>query len=202
MNKYIGYARVSTLRQVKQHSLDVQRDAIKKYCEANKYHLVKIYEDKGISAYKERPEFDTMMYQLLNGDYQGVIIHDLTRFGRSTIDLLTNISEIDKAGKKFISIRDGFDLTTKIGKLLLGLLSLIADFERQTLIERIEAGKERARQYGTKSGKPMHRPPKKIDWQKVKEYKALKLSWTATAKLLHITPTTLIKRAKEKGVYE
>jgi len=131
----------------------------------------------------------------------GVIVHDLTRFGRSTADLLFQINRLDGNGKLFISIKDNIDISTKTGKLLLGLLSVIADYERETIRERMDAGKEYAKVHGTRSGKPMNRPFAVIDWDKVMELRGYGLSWRKTAKQVGVSCTTLIKRAREEGYY-
>ena len=201
MEKMLGYARVSTLTQIEGHSLNYQKEAITKYCKANDYVLDKIYVDEGISAYKHRPKFEIMMNRLLNeDDINGVVVQDLTRFGRSTDDLLIQIKTIDKNGKKFISIKDSIDISTKTGRLMLTMLSAIADYEKETIQERMQAGKEYAKVHGTKSGKPMCRPKADINWEQVKELRELGLSWNKTAKQVGVSTPTLIKRAKEEGL--
>jgi len=203
MMKIVGYVRVSTQKQVKGKSIEIQKEAIKRYCDANELDLVKIYTDKGISAYKKRPQYKAMIEHLLkNDDWKGLIVHDLTRFGRSTADLLFQINRLDGKGKVFISIKDNIDISTKTGRLLLTMLSAIADFERESIRERMEAGKEYARVHGTKSGKPMHRPYAEIDWDKALELRKYGLSWRKTAKAVGVSPATLIKRAREVGYYE
>ena len=201
--KIVGYVRVSTQKQVKGKSIEIQKEAIKRYCDANGLELIKIYTDKGISAYKTRPQYKALIEHLLkNDDWNGLIVHDLTRFGRSTADLLFQINRLDDKGKVFISIKDNIDISTKTGKLLLTMLSAIADFERESIRERMEAGKEYARVHGTKSGKPMHRPYAEIDWDKALELRKYGLSWRKTAKAVGVSCATLIKRAREEGYYE
>ncbi len=203
VEKVVGYIRVSTKTQLKGGGLQIQREAIKKYCQFHDYDLVKVYADKGISAYKKRPQFKAMIDHLLKNDaWSGVVCHDLTRFGRSTMDLLEHIMMIDQHGKKFISIKDNIDISTKTGRLLLTMLSAIADFERESIRERMEAGKEYAKIHGTKSGKPMHRPYADINWERVEELKGYGLSWRKTAKEIGVSTTTLIKRAREEDLYE
>ena len=203
MSKFVGYVRVSTATQTKGTSLEYQKEQIKKYCKLHDYDLLKIFADKGISAYKKRPQFEAMIELVLKDDsVEGVICNDLTRFGRSTADLLFQINRIDQNGKKFISIKDNIDISTKTGKLLLGLLSVIADYEREQIRERMNAGKEYAKIHGTKSGKPLHRPYAEIDWKKVKELRGYGLSWRKTAENVGVSCTTLIKRAREEGHYD
>jgi site-specific DNA recombinase len=200
---FVGYIRVSTKKQIEGNSLQVQKESINRYCDAHGIDLVKIYADKGISAYKKRPQFQAMIEHVLkNNDWDGVIVYDLTRFGRSTSDLLFQINQLDGHGKKFVSVKDSIDISTKTGRLLLTMLSAIADFERETIRERMDAGKEYARVHGTKSGKPMHRPYAEIDWDQVKELRGYGLSWRKTAKQVGVSPATLIKRAREEGYYE
>jgi len=202
-NNFVGYARVSTKTQTKGTSIEYQKEQIKKYCKMHELNLIKIYTDKGISAYKKRPQFEAMIEKLLSDKtLGGVIVHDLTRFGRSTADLLFQINRLDGNGKLFISIKDNIDISTKTGKLLLGLLSVIADYERETIRERMEAGKEYAKVHGTRSGKPMNRPYAVIDWEKVMELRGYGLSWRKTAKQVGVSCTTLIKRAREEGYYD
>lgn len=200
--RFLGYSRVSTKSQTKGTSIENQNSNIKKYCESNNIELVKIFTDEGLSAYKKRPEFDKMMNIVLNDEtINGVIVNELTRFGRSTIDLLFQINQIKSKDKSFKTVKDNFDTSTKTGKLLLGMLSLIADYERETIQERMTSGKEWAKIHGTKSGKPMHRPMIVINWDRVKELRGYGLSWRKTAKEIGISAPTLISRAKEEGLY-
>jgi DNA invertase Pin-like site-specific DNA recombinase len=204
-DNYVGYIRVSTKTQIKGGSLTFQEDAIKKYCKAHDYKLIKIYKDKGISAYKKRPQFQAMMEHIFKqDDWKGIIVYDLTRFGRSTADLLYQINRLDDQDKEFVSIKDNIDIGNKTGRMLLGMLSVIADYERETIRERMEAGKEYARVHGTRSGKPMHRPLKEIDWDQVMRFRKFGLSWRKTAENLRprVSTTTLIKRAREEGYYD
>jgi DNA invertase Pin-like site-specific DNA recombinase len=201
--KVIGYIRVSTLTQAKTgHSLDFQKEAIEKYCEYEKLELAKpLYIDEGLSAIKDKPKFNEMIKRIFSDDeIKGVIVNDLTRFGRTTEELLLQIKQLDSKGKRFISVKEKIDISTKTGRLLLGILSLIADFERTTITERMQEGKEYAKLHGTKSGKPMNRPKKEIDWAQVKDFREAKISWTKIAKLIKVSTPTLINRAKEEDI--
>jgi len=201
--KYIGYTRVSTIKQIEGNSLKYQKAGIINYCKVNGYDLVEIFTDEGISAFKKRPAFNKSMDRLFNDDnINGFIVDDFTRFGRSTIDLLSTITKMAEEGKNFVSVKNNINLDTKEGKLLLTILSGLAEYEATIIRERLEAGKEYAEKYGTKSGKPMHRPEKKIDWDEIKKYRNKGLSWTATAKIVGLSPATLISRAKKLGIYE
>lgn len=200
--KAVGYIRVSTLKQVKGHSLDYQKDAIEKYCENSDIELSKLFIDKGLSGYKYRPKFSEMNEYVDNksNKVEFIITYSITRYGRSTQDLLFNINMLEGKGIKFVSIKEQIDVTTKTGRLLLGMLALIADFEAETIRERMEAGREWAKIHGTKSGKPIGRPKVDIDWDRVKELREHKLSWNKTAEIVGVSTPTLIKRSEEKGI--
>jgi len=198
ISKYCGYARVS----IKGHSesIEAQKESIRTYAKAHGWKLTKIYFDDGISAYKERPAFMKMMSNLHK--YAGIIVTDLTRFGRDTSDLLYQLDVLKTNDVKIIFVRQNIDTSSKEGVLLLNMLSAIADFERSQIRERLEAGKEYARLHGTKSGKPMHRPELEIDWKAFEKYNNLKLSIPSIAKLLGISKATLYRKCKDTGRWD
>jgi len=209
----LGYIRVSTLPQLKGTSIDVQRDTMQRYCKERGHELVRIYSDKGKSGVVKRPQLEALMKRLLedkNNELDGVICYDLTRFGRNTIDLLTNIKLMELAGKKFISVKENIDTSSYVGQLILQIFSAIAEFERNRIMERLNEGKEWAKIHGTKSGKPMHRPKKDVNWELVKELREFGLSWnkiaqhwnkTVKTKNEKISVPTLIKRSREEGIF-
>lgn len=201
--RVVGYIRVSTLKQVQEgHSLNFQKEAIEKYCKLQNLILIKpLFIDEGLSAIKERPKFTAMLNKALTDDtVDGIIVNDLTRFGRTTEELLTQIKHLDSKHKVFISIKEQFDISTKIGRFVLGSLSLFADFERETTIERMQAGKDYAKIHGTKHGKPMHRPPKEIDFELVRMLRKSNTSWNQIAKKVNVTTPTIITRAAKEGI--
>jgi DNA invertase Pin-like site-specific DNA recombinase len=160
-----------------------------------------MYTDEGISAYKNRPQFKIAMKEILtNPDIKGIVVYDLTRFGRSTDELRYNLQKIRDAKKHFVSLRENINVSTTTGQVLLTVLCAIADYERDIIIERMSAGKEWAKTHGTKSGKPMHRPQKDIDMELVKDRRRYGYSFNKIAKEVKVSLPTLIKRAKEEGI--
>lgn len=206
----VGYIRVSTLPQVEGTSIDVQKETILNYCKIGEHTLTKFYIDRGVSGAVKRPKFEGMIKKTIETqEIDGVICYDLTRFGRNTIDLLTNITLLENANKKFISVKENIDTSSYVGELILQIFSAISQFERKRIIERLKEGKEWAKIHGTKSGKPMHRPKKDVDWEFVKEMRKLGLSWNKISKLWNnkttdkkkkISVPTLIKRGGEEGI--
>ena len=200
-DKCIGYVRVSTLKQIEGHSLSYQKEAIQKFSEMNNIDLVKIYADEGISGAKFRPELEKAIKRVINDDkINGIIFYSIFRFGRSTEDIKEKLMLIKQAGKKFFSTKENIDLDSSQGRFMFNVLSDVAEFERELIIERMQTGKEYAKLHGTKSGKAFGRPKADIDWDKVRELRKAGLSWTKTAKYLGVSTPTLINRASQEGI--
>ena len=193
--KLIGYVRVSTARQKEGYSLKAQREVIERYCKAHGYELLDI-EEESESAIKARPVFQRVKAQVLNGEADGLIVAKLDRLGRSVRDLANIAEELSQAGKQLISVGDNIDTSTSNGKLLFHILSAIAEYERELLIERTKAGRALAE----KQGKICHRPRKEIDPKVLKEMKAKGVSHRMMAKILGVSRATILKRLDELGL--
>ena len=191
---FLGYVRVSIKGQ--SESIEAQKDAIKKYCGAYGITLKNIYTDNGVSAYKERPAFNKLIMDLEFAD--GVIVKDLTRFGRDTQDMLKHLKDFEDNKKQIIFINHHIDTMTKEGKLLLTMLMAISEYEGESIKERLAVGREWAKDHGTKSGKPSNRPTIKIDWVKFDKYHGIKLSIPSIAKILGVSKSTLYNKIKER----
>ena len=123
----IGYARVST----KDQNLDLQLTALKNAgCE-------KILKEK-LSAIKDRPELNSMVSNLREGDI--VVVWKLDRLGRSLQHLVELISNFKKLGVEFVSLSDNIDTTTPQGRLMFNMFASFAEFERELISERTRAG--------------------------------------------------------------
>lgn len=151
--KVYGYARVSPEEQVKTDSLDQRVEKIKNYCNSQDYELVELFTDAGVSALKKRPEFEKMMeaVESREGEDQevdGIVVTKLDRFGRSVKGLAMNMEVWQEGEIDFISIGDSLDTSTPNGKLLFHILSAFAEFEREIIRERMQAGRERAKPKG------------------------------------------------------
>lgn len=138
----IGYARVST----KEQELELQLDALKNAgCE-------KIYQEKITGTKKERPELQKMLEQLRYDDV--IFIWKLDRLGRSLKDLVSLVNEIEEKGAGLKSLNDHIDTTTSHGKLIFHMFAALAEFERDIICERTNAGLKAARARGRKGGRP------------------------------------------------
>lgn len=139
----IGYARVST---VEQH-LDLQLAAL------NTAGCERIYQEKISGAQRHRPELTKLIDQLRPNDV--VVVWKLDRLARSTHHLLDIIEDILLAKALFCSLSEPWaDTTSPAGKMIMTVLSGMAEFERDLIRERTSAGRKAAMIRGVRFGRP------------------------------------------------
>jgi DNA invertase Pin-like site-specific DNA recombinase len=138
----IGYARVSTDDQ----NLDLQRDALKKAgCE-------EIYTDKVSGTKARRPGLEQALSHLRAGDT--LVVWRLDRLGRSLRHLIDTITTLQERGIGFNSLTEAIDTTTSGGRLVFNIFASLAEFEREIIRERTNAGLQAARSRGKLGGRP------------------------------------------------
>ena len=154
--KCVLYPRVSTEMQVDGYSLDGQKNGLKRYADREEMLIVDIYEDAGKSgkSIEGRPAFQKMLADIADGlqiDY--ILVYKLSRFGRNAADILNSLEFIQSYGVNLISIEEGIDSSQTSGKLLISVLSAVAEIERENIIEQTMNGRrEKARQGGWNGG--------------------------------------------------
>src|SRR5699024_4796102 len=156
MSHKIGYARVSTDDQ----DLTLQLDAL----ESAGCNL--IYKDKESGENRQREELDQCLKALRSGDT--LIVWRLDRLGRSLSDLVKIITELENKKIAFESLTEKIETRSATGKLMFHVFAALAEFERNVIRERTQAGLKAARARGRKGGRP-----RKLDEQQIKEIKVL-----------------------------
>lgn len=145
MSAVIAYVRVSTDDQTTEN----QRRAI-----AERYTITKWFADNGLSGSipaAQRPSMAELLSYVREGDT--VVVAAIDRLGRNTIDVLTTVEVLKRKGVSVVSMREGFDLSTPIGKAMLAMLAAIAELEKENIKARQLAGLERARAEGKNLGR-------------------------------------------------
>lgn len=161
----IGYARVST----KDQNLDLQIEALKKAgCE-------KIYQEKISGATKERPELNNLLEHLREGDV--VIVWKLDRLGRSIKNIIDLVLELNQKKVIIKGLTDGVDTSTPNGRLFLNVMASLAEYERELIRERTNAGLSSARARGRTGGRP-----KGLKAETVAKLKVLRALYKDTSK--------------------
>lgn len=150
-----GYGRVSTGQQTTENQrLELERAGYQ--IEPDYW-----YADDGVSgkvAANQRPAFKQMLTQIRKGET--LVVSKLDRLGRDAIDILQTIRHLGERGIKVIVHQLGHtDLTSPAGKLLLSMLAAVAEMERDLLVERTQAGLQRAKAEGKTLGRPSKTTP-------------------------------------------
>ena len=138
----VGYARVST----KEQNLHMQEDALKNAgCE-------EIYTDIASGSKSERPGLDKVLSYIREGDT--LVVWKLDRLGRSIQHLIETVAKLSKRKIAFKSLQENIDTKTSGGKLIFHIFGALAEFERDLIRERTDAGLKSARARGHMGGRP------------------------------------------------
>ena len=137
------YKRVSTREQADEgFSLDAQEKVLREYCESKGYELVGVYSDEGISGkdIKSRPAMVKMLDDAGKDMFDIVLVWKLTRATRSLMDLCLICDRLERCDVQLESYSESFDSNTSTGKLLLGMLGVIAQWERDVISDNVKLG--------------------------------------------------------------
>ena len=153
----IGYSRISTTDQ----NSDLQQD------ELIKFGCDKIFEDKisGSLSKANREGLKSAIDYARAGDV--LIVWKLDRLGRNIADLISIINELNAKGVGFKTLTGDIDTTTASGKLIFHIFAALAEFERELIRERTNAGLKAARARGRVGGRPTKMTPEKIRMAKL-----------------------------------
>ena len=138
----VGYARVSTVDQ----SVTMQIEALMKYGVREE----DIYSESMSGVKKNRPELAKALRRLREGDT--LVVWKLDRVARSINNLLEVMNELEAKGVKFRSITEGLETETPTGKMILFVMGALAQFERDLIVERTQAGVKAALERGVVFG--------------------------------------------------
>lgn len=160
MNRYgkrcVLYPRVSTEMQVDGYSLEGQKNMLTRFADREEMIVVDTYEDAGKSgkSIEGRPAFQKMLRDIEDGlDVDYILVYKLSRFGRNAADILNSLELVQSYGVNLICIEEGIDSSQTSGKLLISVLSAVAEIERENIIEQTMNGRrEKARQGGWNGG--------------------------------------------------
>ena len=153
----LGYVRVSTLMQAEAgHSIGEQRARIEAYCalHSDRMHLVRVEADEGASGKTlARAGLARVMEAAAQGEIDVVVVPRLDRLTRSVRDLGKLLDEVFcEGGVGLASVGEHIDTTTASGRLMLNLLTVVAQWERETISERISAAMQHMRREGKFTG--------------------------------------------------
>lgn len=183
MPKRVGiYLRVSTNDQ----TTDNQRRELEQVAARAGWHVVEVFEDAGISGAKgrdERPAYDALLKAVARREVDLVAAWAVDRLGRSMQDLVTFLEDLRAHGADLYLHKQALDTTTPSGRALFGMMAVFAEFEREMIRERVNAGLARAKSAGTRLGRP---PVDAVVEAKVRQLRATGMGVIRVAKTLGI----------------
>lgn len=151
------YPRVSTDDQTERETIQIQRQALATWVQANSLDLYAEYSDDGVSGatpLSSRPAGQRLLADARKGCFDTVLVYKLDRLGRDTRHVLNAVKELEECGVVIISIKENFDASTSAGRLMLEMLASFASFERRAILDRTQAGRVRRIREGYWPGGP------------------------------------------------
>lgn len=155
--RIIGYIRVSTAGQEDNTSLQGQKERVLSYGQYKGHDLIELIEEVGSGKSADtRPEFQRALQMLRDGTADGLVVCKLDRLGRNVRDILQLVDEVFQPLDKALMILDSeLDTSTPTGRMMLTMLSAMAEMERGLITERTQGGrKAKAKAGGYAFGSP------------------------------------------------
>lgn len=181
--RLFGYGRVSTNQQ----SLDIQIESLRNAGASSS----RIFTDKATGSNTNREGLNLLKVKVEKGDV--ILVTKLDRLGRDTADMIQLIKEFDEIGVSIRFIDDGISTEGTMGKMVVTILSAVAQAERHRILERTNEGRLEAKSKGIKFGRK-----RKIDRKKVLSLKLSGIGASEIAKQLGIGRSTVYKLLKNE----
>ena len=179
----VGYIRVSTTHQ----NTDRQEDSLEQM------NVEKLFIEKASGKDRRRPQLKAMMDFVQAGDT--VVVHELSRMARSVVDLYDIAKELNDKDVSLESLKEDIDLTSATGKLTFGIMAVMAQFERDLLLERqkegIAAAKARGKRWGREN---IYGTDERLVHEVFSKYYAKKFSFDEASKKLEMKKSTFYYR--------
>lgn len=179
----VGYIRVSTVHQ---HT-ERQEDSLEQM------NVEKLFIEKASGKDRNRPQLKAMMEFVQPGDT--VVVHELSRMARSVIDLYDIAKELNEKGVNLESLKEDIDLTSATGKLTFGIMAVMAQFERDLLLERQKEGIAAAKARGKKWGREnVYGTDERLVHEVFSKYHAKKMTYAEATEKLGMKKSTFYYR--------
>ena len=189
------YCRVST--STKEQTTENQRLELKSYCDRMNYQIVKIYEDEvsGAKSREKRPAYNELCQDAFLKKFDAIIGWDVSRFGRSMKEFVSFLSDMDDKGIGVIAVKNGLDTVSSSGRMMMKLIGVLEEWNREMLIERTNAGLARTVANGTKLGRKKITNDKMT--AKIVELRTAKKSIRAIASEVGVSTATVQRELKK-----
>ena len=147
------YCRVST--STKDQTTENQLRELTAYCDRMDYQVTKIYEDQisGAKSREKRPAYNELCKDAFLKKFDVVIAWDVSRFGRSLKEFVSFLADMDDKGIGVVAVKNGLDTSSSTGKMMMKMIGVMEEWNREMLVERTKSGLARTRANGTKLGR-------------------------------------------------
>ena len=154
------YCRVST--STKDQTTENQLRELTAYCDRMDYQVTKIYEDQisGAKNREKRPAYNELCKDAFLKKFDLVIAWDVSRFGRSLKEFVSFLADMDDKGIGVVAVKNGLDTSSSTGKMMMKMIGVMEEWNREMLVERTKSGLARTRANGTKLGRKKITNPK------------------------------------------
>jgi site-specific DNA recombinase len=148
------YIRVSTLEQANEgYSIPAQKERLTAYCKAQGWNDYRFYVDEGVSAKDtDRPQLNLLLSHVKKEKINLILVYRLDRFTRSVRDLYNLLETLEKHKCSFKSATEIYDTSTAMGRMFIGLVALLAQWETENLSERVKLALEKKVSGGERVG--------------------------------------------------
>ena len=154
------YCRVST--STKDQTTENQLLELTAYCDRMGYEVVKVYEDEvsGSKTREKRPAYNELCKDAFLKKFDVVIAWDVSRFGRSLKEFVSFLADMEDKGIGVVAVKNGLDTSSSTGKMMMEMIGVMEEWNREMLVERTKSGLARTRANGTKLGRKKITNPK------------------------------------------
>ena len=189
------YCRVST--STKDQTTENQLRELTSYCDRMGYEVVKVYEDEvsGSKTIEKRPAYNQMCKDAFLKKFDAIIGWDVSRFGRSMKEFVSFLADMDDKGIGVIAVKNGLDTVSSSGRMMMKLIGVLEEWNREMLIERTNAGLARTVANGTKLGRKKTVTDKITD--QIIELRTEKKSIRAIASEVGVSTATVQRELKK-----
>ena len=156
------YLRVSTSNEKHGQTTENQLPELTSYCDRMGYEVVKVYEDEvsGAKTREKRPAYNALCKDAFLKKFEVVVAWDVSRFGRSLKEFVSFLADMDDKGIGVVAVKNGLDTSSSTGRMMMKMIGVMEEWNREMLVERTRAGLARTRAKGTKLGRKKITNPK------------------------------------------